>query len=155
MTPWAYLNVSHVSTRLPPQSCQAHPCNLGGCGLLVNQPAFSHPRLTVSFHPRSLILLCPCLGLSQEISHASSYYGLLLVSDGINVYHFLFIYAFCTVLGYRIIFAYTVFNVYLMEFFLKAGTNWVGGMYSRFVSVDLASGLNLPSFFSVSLRGVT
>ena len=53
---------------------------LGGCWLLVNQPAFSHPGLIASFHPKFLSLLL-------EVSCASSYYGLLLVVDGINVYH--------------------------------------------------------------------
>ena len=64
---------------------------LGGRWLLVNQPAFSHPGLIASFHPKFLTLLFASLELSQEVSCASSYYGLLLVVDGINVYHF-FIY---------------------------------------------------------------
>jgi len=63
---------------------------LGGRWLLVNQPAFSHPGLIASFHLKFLSLLFASLELSQEVSCASSYYGLLLVVDGINVYHFIY-----------------------------------------------------------------
>lgn len=106
--------------------------------------------LTASFHPRSWSLLFACLGLSQKISHAPNYCGLLISFRWAQFTSFLNICMPFVVSGPKIIYVYTALNNYFTGIFL-GGNNWVGGIHSRFVSLDLGSRLNLPLFYYASL----